>query len=443
MGAIRSIEEYLREISKLSKDKKFAFRGEVCEYKSYCKPNLFRLDNYKHDKNIEVKILDKYSSKFGDPEREYLYKAIDLQHGGFPSRLLDVSFNSLIALHFAVTPHFTIKENEFDAFEGNLGSNGVVYIINCEGLISPTSYKASELFQNIIFRNKILPIDSYSHFILDNLALNERIKVQNGGFILFGGEEFKDIEYLIENKIIVDKEYKTQIREDLRRYFGIDNGYVYPESDHSVNKFLNDVKYYGSYTLDSSKINNIRYLINKRFSFLEQKLVDDLMKLHEKDIIYRNELNIKISGLKILKSSSQKNDFQKSYLLFLGKRSNSKKLRDEFQKNNIDQFERNLIRSYRSILYDIVDQILDFRLDFEISLSEMKGYINFDLKELNSINNEFYSLNEDFTKSIIEKFKALKELSIDLSVLDFDFDFAKKFLRGVLWRKSKMKLRID
>lgn len=432
MGAIKSIEEYLHEISKLSKDKKYAFRGEVCEYKSYCKPNLFRLESFESDNNIEVKILDKYSSKFGEPERDYLYKAIDLQHGGFPSRLLDVSFNSLIALHFAVTPHFSMNEDSYDPKENNEGSNGVVYIINCEGLISPTSVKASELFDNIIFRRNILPIDSYSHFILDNFALNERIKVQNGGFILFGGEQFKDIDYLIDRKIIIDKYYKEKIRDDLRRYFGVDNGYVYPESDHSVKMFLNDIKYYGTYTLDSSKIYNIRYAVDKRFSFLENKLIEEIVNQNENRIKCRNELNANIINMKNHKDNKDNSDIENEYLEFLGSQKNSKKIKDQFHVFKLNQLDKEQIRAYRSVLYNIVDQILDFRLDFEVSILEMSKNSNISKEDIDFIKNEFYSLNNEFISNTISRFKCLNELSIELNTIDFEFDFAQKFLKCVL-----------
>ena len=39
-------------------------------------------------------------------EKRYLDNAIDAQHGEFPSRLLDVSYNCLTALYFAVTPYY-------------------------------------------------------------------------------------------------------------------------------------------------------------------------------------------------------------------------------------------------------------------------------------------------------------------------------------------------
>lgn len=40
--------------------------------------------------------------------KTYLEIAIDAQHGGFPSRLLDVTYNCIVALYFAITPYYPV-----------------------------------------------------------------------------------------------------------------------------------------------------------------------------------------------------------------------------------------------------------------------------------------------------------------------------------------------
>lgn len=76
--------------------------------------------------------------------QSYLEIAIDAQHGGFPSRLLDVTYNCLVALYFAVTPFYTEKEASGD------GEDGMVYVFFLEDLYCPTGNNINQAYNACI-----------------------------------------------------------------------------------------------------------------------------------------------------------------------------------------------------------------------------------------------------------------------------------------------------
>lgn len=80
----------------------------------------------------------------------YLEKAIDAQHGGFPSRLLDVTYNCLVALYFAVTPFYTKEEDS----EDGPGNDGMVYIFPMEKMYCPAGNNIVNAYDAIVERKE-------------------------------------------------------------------------------------------------------------------------------------------------------------------------------------------------------------------------------------------------------------------------------------------------
>lgn len=410
---VSSIEEYIEKIS-VFKEYKVAFRGENKKYSPYCQPSIYRKVNYKNDKYFEIKLLDKYSTKFGGITKDYLLKAIDLQHGGFPSRLLDISFNALIALHFAVTPHFLEKIESAD------DEDGYIFILDCEELQSPTSINASELFNCAIKRERTLPIESYSHFMLDHLSINERIKVQNGGFILFIGEEFRSIDYLIKGIIIVNKENKKDIRKSLLSYFGIDNGYVYPESDHLVNKFLEDINHYKNCSFEITKDQIINNTISKQFKFIYASFIkhtNEYLKINmENELEFKKEFDL----IEKLRKKDKNSEFNliKEYSLFLDKERNSIKKKKEFFDLKISEMNRQFSLIIINELNATMEELMEISLDFGLSVRSIIEGKNMRLEDINSLNEFFdYELNSIFNKIMIRVNKYLK-ISFELDISD-------------------------
>lgn len=122
---VKSLSEYLEKIKFYTNElevhtnyNSFVFRGETKDYTNTAgQPNLFRPDHhkrYKTQQQYEKNILDEIKVNKITNQENYLNIAIDAQHGGFPSRLLDVTFNSLTALFFATTPHYSQDLYSYD-----------------------------------------------------------------------------------------------------------------------------------------------------------------------------------------------------------------------------------------------------------------------------------------------------------------------------------------
>lgn len=157
---------------------------------------------------------------------DYLHNAIDAQHDGFPSRLLDVTYNSLIALYFAVTPYYYKDEAAAD------DKDGIVYVLKFDEVYSPESNNTKNIYLNALKGGNELSNSlflSHHHILIDHCKQNKRIVAQQGAFVLFTGDSPVPIPYYQMCGIRISKNAKAKIRDELRYLFGIYTGSVYPE----------------------------------------------------------------------------------------------------------------------------------------------------------------------------------------------------------------------
>ena len=404
MSKINNVAEFLNRLSNLGK-KKYAFRGEIEIFSKPCMPSIFRSEKYSRDKELEIKIIEKYKTKGDDKIRNSLRLAMEIQHGGFPSRLLDISFNSLIALHFAVTPHFKYNVEASD------GKDGIVYVINCERLNSPNAAHLNEIFEYSLNKEKILPLDSYRHYIIDHSWINERIRAQSGAFILFVGNKYIDIEDIVVDRIIIDKKAKLKIRQELYTLFGIDNGFVYPEDDHLIDRYLDDVDYY----------------MDGKFEGNEKKRLEELIVHINHSVFSKRILGAKIDIIAVdsniekintdienIEEELEKNATQKKYLEFTNGGKSTKKNKSDFILKMKDIYNH----KKKDIIIGLIEKTLMVKTDFHKSI-HLSNLTSDEKKELeDQFEYQFKEIVSRIEEEIIRKY---------YPIVNFNGDFFEEF----------------
>ncbi|WP_143750824.1 FRG domain-containing protein [Clostridium merdae] len=147
-----------------------AFRGEPSDYgQKKLMPSLFRNLEYLKKEHHLFELLCDFN--FVSNNSSNIEKAIEAQHYTAISRMLDISFNSLVALYFAC-------ENK-----ANENNNGYIFIFAFPEHYSPHS-KYIEDFYTYMLDGRHIPY-SKNFKVFSHSYSNDRIKAQKGGFIFF------------------------------------------------------------------------------------------------------------------------------------------------------------------------------------------------------------------------------------------------------------------
>ncbi len=231
LKTVDSVSSYIENLRILQKewcdDNWFmVYRGETEEYSTPCIPTIYRGFALKQKPSYEINMFMAMRQVDISESKDYLHNAIDAQHDGFPSRLLDVTYNSLIALYFAVTPYYYKEENSTD------NKDGIVYVFKYKEAYSPEANNTKMIYENALGGKEFISNEhflSYHHILIDHCKQNKRIIAQQGAFVLFTGESPIPIPYHQMCGIRISQKAKARIRNELRYMFGIYTGSVYPE----------------------------------------------------------------------------------------------------------------------------------------------------------------------------------------------------------------------
>ena len=224
-GFLSRVNECIRE--RMSPEDILVYRGEPEVYDKPCRPNIFRRGVLSGNRFFEKNLFDAMRQNKLSGEERYLDNAIDAQHGEFPSRLLDVSYNCLTALYFAVTPYYHKDEDSKDE------QDGMVYIFFFDELFSPSAGNTNAAYEAMIRQDREWyqgkSLFEKNHKFIDHTKLNNRIVAQQGAFILFPGMEPESLPECMYCGIRIPGEAKPRIRQELKQLFGIHTGSIYPE----------------------------------------------------------------------------------------------------------------------------------------------------------------------------------------------------------------------
>ena len=273
---IMHVSQFIERVNALINshtDKKvhFLYRGECKRYPNFCKPNIFRKNVLSTNPLYEKSLFNTMRQNKLSNNESYLENAIDAQHGEFPSRLLDVSYNCLTALYFAVTPYYHKDVSEYDE------DDGMVYVFFIDEIFSPSAQNTNDNYNAIIdkecpwFNNHA--IFQKNHKFIDHTKINNRIIAQQGAFILFQGNDDEKIPSYMMGGIVIPKESKPMLRKELSVMFGINTGSVYPEIVNVAEDLVNKSK--SLVTEPFGWKNEIKYVLNnlgKELSYYTEQL---------------------------------------------------------------------------------------------------------------------------------------------------------------------------
>lgn len=231
---IRNVADYIERVNQyiqMQPGGVFVYRGEPRLYDRPCIPNLYRGGILGENPFFERSLFDAMRQNRLTKESSYLKNAIDAQHGEFPSRLLDVTYNCLTALYFAVTPYYRKDADLYDR------QDGAVYVFSAGELYSPSGQNTGDCYRAIISRDpEWVGRDLFgkNHKFIDYGKLNDRIIAQQGAFILFQGDSPEELPAYLYSGMIIPGSSKADIRRELKLLFGIHTGSVYPETVNLV-----------------------------------------------------------------------------------------------------------------------------------------------------------------------------------------------------------------
>jgi hypothetical protein len=223
---VTSVKSYIETIFKLgnNKDNNTFYRGHSDKIEYKLVPSLFRKDksgNYKFLNNENVMFNEMILSNSSDfsTDSSTLDKLVRMQHYSLPTRLLDITFNPLIALYFACSSIDKMNING-EVIILNVNKSHIKYFdsdkASCISNLAKLSKRDKE---NIVFHNEIVEFNKQQvvgrllHYIMEEKPFfqprivptdlqdilcikskrtNSRIHSQSGAFLLFGHEAVMD-----------------------------------------------------------------------------------------------------------------------------------------------------------------------------------------------------------------------------------------------------------
>lgn len=294
---IAQIKEKVMELASrhktfLKTEPLIAFRGESNDYgETKLTPSLFRDSSYVAKESHLFELFCDYS--IVDPKASNIEKAIETQHYASISRMLDISFDVLVALYFACA-----HPGEHD---------GYVYVFAFPEHYSPHSKYIEEFYTNVLEGKHIAYSRNFKVF--SHSFTNDRIKAQKGGFIFFPGKEFHPINSCYYDRVLISKDHKKEILGDLEILFQITKATLFPEKDKIAevitNRFKGSTYATKAVSLENeiesffSRIDYELKILRLKGETVDKKKIMRWLRKEEDDLInyVEQQINLHASGL--------------------------------------------------------------------------------------------------------------------------------------------------
>ena len=231
MNQIHTISELLKEISEFKtivSNEQIYYRGQknginagwkllptfYREKRSY--PNIPFYFDKQEELNTIYKFIEKNFDYFKNIAFDDLISIINiLQHYGFPTRVLDVTQNPLVALYFALE---NVKRND--------GNQPVIYLIYAEK--SNAGYLINNDLKKFYYEEQEQKKRLNPMVLVNGCVLSERIRNQKGDFILY----FEEVDINSDRSFTVKEipicvEAVEKLKEELN-LLGISESTIYP-----------------------------------------------------------------------------------------------------------------------------------------------------------------------------------------------------------------------
>lgn len=260
---ITSLTGYTKKIRDVKPlpDELLIYRGHSNRKIFKLVPSVLREDKYKNaEETILRELVATHPTEFAT-DTTTLEQLARVQHYSLPSRLLDVTWNPLVALYFAskdddgITGEvvvFRVKKQKIKFFDSdavscvaNLAHLKLTEKNNIDFSLTGDAFNKQTPVDRLIqfiraekphFRPVIVPDDLNSVFAIKPKQNNRRIIAQSGAFLLFGLTANLDtvaVDGISIERIQINGSKKNYIVEELDR-MGINDSTMFPEIEKAA-----------------------------------------------------------------------------------------------------------------------------------------------------------------------------------------------------------------